>query len=344
MSTYAYTPVGWSTGTPITDTEIAWSVAAAEVFRYGVYLVIFGFYLHVLRTHGIAQHRFLTASTISLFVLGTAHCALQLATTVFHVRILIDVINDEKGSSLTDNLEVYCYLAYSTSAVYVTSNVIADSIFIFRCYAIWGSRRKIIIFPTILTMAMAGLGYCNLIVDRISSHYIFNPSGPKALGLSFLFIVSVAASLFTTVVLMGLTVGRIWWLARAARQYMARKVADRYRTVCAIILESGALYCIGVIAFLAVGFGNPVLSLDIQSDDAAAITSGAILGQLVGIAPTIIAARVGLGYSVENVDSFIAAAPRTRPSPQNIPASPSVESRDDQFLHIRADDDKAEVV
>ncbi|KAJ7142716.1 hypothetical protein C8R44DRAFT_760998 [Mycena epipterygia] len=298
---------------------------------------MFGFYLHILRTHGIAQHHFLAASTISLFILGTAHCALQLATTTFHVRILIE--DGEAFKPLvnsTNNLEVYSSLTYATSAVYVTSNVIADSIFIFRCYAIWGSRRKIVIIPIFLTLAVAVLGYCNLILDLFSP-ITFSPFGPPAQKVSLLFIESVATSVFTTVVLMGLTVGRIWWLARAARHTMGRKVADSYYTVCAMILESGALYCIGGIAYLVVAWGNPGMSVYIQSSGTAAITSGAVLGQLVGIAPTIIAVRVGLGYSVENVGSFIVAAPRTRPSPHVISGTPSVDSLDDHILHIHAD-------
>ncbi|KAJ7135545.1 hypothetical protein C8R44DRAFT_976472 [Mycena epipterygia] len=338
MSIYLKTPSNTDVVWNIINAEIAWSIAAVEVFFYGVYLIIFGFYLHVLRTRGMAQHRFLTASTISLFILGTAHCALQLAMTIFHVRILIVVIDVDSLANITNNLEIYASLTYATSAVYVTSNVIADSIFIFRCYAIWGSRREIIILPTILTLAVAGLGYCNLIMDHISTEstpFLFGPEpGPNPLKSSLLFIISVATSLFTTLVLMGLTVGRIWWLARLAGEVMGQKVVKCY-AVCAMILESGALFCIGAICFV-------ILSIHILLPDS--ILAGAVLGQLVGIAPTIIAVRVGLGYSIENVSSFIAAAPRSRASLQVIPATPSVESLDDQVLHIRADGIKAEAV
>ncbi|KAJ7898118.1 hypothetical protein B0H13DRAFT_1884357 [Mycena leptocephala] len=41
-----------------------------------------------------------------------------------------------------------------------------------------------------------------------------------------------------------------------------------------------------------------ILIVDIQT------TASAILGQLVGIAPTLIAVRVGLGQSVDNVESL----------------------------------------
>ncbi|KAJ6557084.1 hypothetical protein DFH09DRAFT_1488852 [Mycena vulgaris] len=270
-----------------------WSVTAVEIFFYGTYLVIFGLYLHVLRTRGMAQRYFLTAGTSALFILSTVHCALEVAISILDTRVL-------KGQDLTSfeiNLLKTFPIHAAGNAVYVTSTAIADSIFIFRCYAIWNFQRKIIIFPTFLT-------------------FVARP---------------VAISLFTTVILMGLTVGRIWWLARAAQLVRGRQVADRYRTVCAMILESGALYCVGGIVFLVLSLKSDLLMTSVQT--------GTVLGQLVGIAPTIIAVRVGLGYSVENVDSFIAPQPRTCPLPHL--TAPTVES---QVLHVCADEMKAEVV
>ncbi|KAJ7687053.1 hypothetical protein B0H17DRAFT_1136558 [Mycena rosella] len=144
---------------------------------------------------------------------------------------------------------------------------------------------------------------------------------------------------------MALTVGRIWWLARQARKILGRNVADRYYTVCAMILESGALYLMGGIAFLVVAFQlfNFKFSEEIKLILDQLITGGAILAQLVAIAPTIIAVRVGLGYSVDSVDSFIAPARRTRPLPQCIQTIPDTESSD-QVLYIHADGVKLEVV
>ncbi|KAJ6538125.1 hypothetical protein B0H19DRAFT_1240665 [Mycena capillaripes] len=90
-------------------------------------------------------------------------------------------------------------------------------------------------------------------------------------------------------------VGRIWWLSRAARHLVGMDAAGKYYTVVAMILESGALYFTGGLVFVV---------LFLKADLPKAQT-GIVLGQLVGIAPTIIAVRVGLGYSVESVESFI---------------------------------------
>ncbi|KAJ7429826.1 hypothetical protein B0H11DRAFT_1014935 [Mycena galericulata] len=86
-------------------------------------------------------------------------------------------------------------------------------------------------------------------------------------------------------------------MARTARMLLGRTLTSKYYTACAMILESGAITCASAIAFAAIGFTlDPIYS-----------TTGAVLGQLVGIAPTIIAVRVGLGRSVDNVESFVAA-------------------------------------
>ncbi|KAJ7469529.1 hypothetical protein FB451DRAFT_1176769 [Mycena latifolia] len=61
--------------------------------------------------------------------------------------------------------------------------------------------------------------------------------------------------------------------------------------------------------------------------------TGAALGQLVGVAPTIIAVRVRLGYSVESVDSFMAPTPPTRI--RFITATHPVDSGKDIVLNSR---------
>ncbi|KAJ7192784.1 hypothetical protein GGX14DRAFT_479534 [Mycena pura] len=107
---------------------------------------------------------------------------------------------------------------------------------------------------------------------------------------------------------MGLTVGRIWMLARTARRVLGAELTGTYHTVCAMILESGALYLCGGIVFVVFAFAPQA--------------EGVVLAQLVGIAPTVIAVRVALGHSVENVDSFIVSRPRARsPSHQEARAA-----------------------
>ncbi|KAJ7831551.1 hypothetical protein B0H13DRAFT_2371386 [Mycena leptocephala] len=77
-------------------------------------------------------------------------------------------------------------------------------------------------------------------------------------------------------------------------------------------------------------------------------TNGAILGQLVGIAPTIIVVRAGLGQSIESVDSFGAATPshavRARRQLQSAGTPAAAPSTEQPTIYLHADHDKAEAM
>ncbi|KAJ6464968.1 hypothetical protein C8R45DRAFT_1023572 [Mycena sanguinolenta] len=98
---------------------------------------------------------------------------------------------------------------------------------------------------------------------------------------------------------MCLTAGRIWYMSREARNAKLNALHKRYHTVIAMILESGALYCaVLLLEVLA-------LSLDSQFY-AVSIFQGICYGlveQMVNITPTLIFARVGLGYCQWRQDS-----------------------------------------
>ncbi|KAJ7312765.1 hypothetical protein DFH08DRAFT_896597 [Mycena albidolilacea] len=272
------------------------NILGAELFLYGVYFVMFGFYLNILRVHGAPRNRSLTVATTLLFIFCTAHCALQTATTTLYNQLVSTSLGDSKPV-FDRTLKDYSALAIATNAMYVTSNVIADCIFILRCFAIWNFQLKITIFPILLTLAVGGVGYTNAFQPLLTPNSLRSPSLVVAEFSFKLLRISILLSIFTTVILMVLTAGRIWWMARTARTLLGRTVTNKYYTASAMILESGAITCAGAIAFAVIGFTlDPIYS-----------TTGAVLGQIVGIAPTIIAVRVGLGRSVENIESFVAA-------------------------------------
>ncbi|KAJ7722199.1 hypothetical protein B0H16DRAFT_1473487 [Mycena metata] len=299
----------------IDSIQILWALTAPEVFLYGAYVIMFAFYMHVSRARNMAKtHRFLHISTITLFILATAHCVLQLATTVIFTR-------DFTTGSEVQLAEALSALSDAANTVYVTSTI-------------WNRRLAVIAFPAFLVLVTTGLGYANVML------VILTDSGDaSALRIlvtveTNLFIASVAVSVFTTVVLMGLT-GRIWSLARAARVVMGRKAVGTYYTACAMILESGALYCVGGTAFIAVG-----LRLFVTGS---LTFTGAILAQIVGIAPTLIAVRVALGCSVEDVNSFVVQPRAARPPLAAKIEAPTPESLDERVLYIQATENEPAV-
>ncbi|KAJ7767663.1 hypothetical protein B0H16DRAFT_334878 [Mycena metata] len=269
------------------------NILTAEVFLYGAYVVMFGVYVKVLCSGGIAKNRGITVATILLFIFCTAHCVLQIATSTLYNQLESRSIGDSE-TLFNQTFKQYSSAVIATNAVYITSNIIADTIFILRCYAIWNFQLKVIIVPVLLTFAVTGVGYTNAFWPLHTPNTLRSADSVVAEFSFKLFKISILLSICTTVILMVLTAGRIWWIARTARTLLGPRVISKYHTACAMILESGAIYCVGAIAFATIGF----------TLDQVYWTTGAILGQLVGIAPTIIAVRVGLGHSVSSVESF----------------------------------------
>ncbi|KAJ7836446.1 hypothetical protein B0H14DRAFT_2589663 [Mycena olivaceomarginata] len=300
----------------IYDLEVAWSLAAVSA-----YFVMFAFYLHLLRTRRLAKHRFLNIATIALFILCTIHCALVLAATILGTRLEMGAVFGSERS--------FTNVTLAAEAVYITTkltkrvhpSVIADGIFVRlykspQCLAMPDRspdisllcnlefRFKVVILPIFLTLAVAGrvrFGYFTVIDSSLPDN---------------LLIVGV------------FPVGRIWSLARAARRVMGEKVATKYRTKP----SNHRLNTCNIL----------VLSVEFEADNYALTDLGDHGRDRIGtgIAPTIIAVRVGLGYSVESVDSFIAPTPRTRAVSQ-FPAARHVESAD-EILYIRPLSEKVE--
>ncbi|KAJ6594325.1 hypothetical protein B0H19DRAFT_57961 [Mycena capillaripes] len=200
----------------------------------GAYLVMFGFYLNILRSRGVAKNRGLTFATILLFIFCTAHCALQIATSTLYNQLESTSVGDSE-SVFNRTFTDYSAVVIATDAVYVTSNVIADSIFILRCYAIWNFQMKIIVFPILLTLAVAGVGYTNAFWPLHAPNSL-HTANLVVMEFSFrLFKISILLSIFTTVVLMVLTAGRIWWIGQTARTLLGRTVISKYHTACAMM-------------------------------------------------------------------------------------------------------------
>ncbi|KAJ7189069.1 hypothetical protein C8R46DRAFT_34471 [Mycena filopes] len=188
------------------------------------------------------------------------------AVALFTLSSVEAVINLILGSAEIDDLDIpFDRLEDAEDIIYGVNNVIADGLVIYRCYSIWENNIYVVILPIIL-----------LIITSVFGVDLRLPSSPF-----------FALSLTTNVLVTALTAGRIWWLYRKARVYLKTDVQRRYLSAMAILVESGALYSATVLAWLIV-----------SAIPAAHIFKGPIyqmLTQIMGIAPTLIIVRVGLG-------------------------------------------------
>ncbi|KAJ7230985.1 hypothetical protein B0H12DRAFT_219946 [Mycena haematopus] len=153
------------------------------------------------------------------------------------------------------------------------NNFVTDSLYLYRCYVIWGYRWKILlILPGLFMLSSFALG-------------IWTATGKSIINSQIVFSLVVA----TNVVLTALTASRLLWIRRTTSSVNVKNVfrARCNRAIC-IILESGAIYCVAGI-FL-------IITHSLNAPEAYSIELG-FGSQLINIIPTFTLVYVGLSDS-----------------------------------------------
>ncbi|KAJ7463308.1 hypothetical protein FB451DRAFT_464592 [Mycena latifolia] len=190
---------------------------------------------------------------------------------------------------------------------------------VYRCFMVWGRNFRVVIVPIFMVVATTVLGYlCAYSDDDLNAN--------ECIDYRAVFLLSIV----TNFVLMALTAGRIWWIRRDACVLLESASVRRYNTVIAMILESGAIYCVTAIIYvISVSLWGPYAT-------SSNIIRGA-LPQIMNIAPTLIIVRVGLGHSVEDTGSDRPVLPRVGAGNRDAPHPFVGRSRSPSFvIDIRA--------
>ncbi|KAJ7468054.1 hypothetical protein FB451DRAFT_1257927 [Mycena latifolia] len=254
---------------------------------YTLYAVLFMFSIYTLIHRNPPGRRFLLLTASAMFLLGTSGTVVSvlMAGILFQSnKKLIEGSND-----LARLIQVYVTLELIASILLVTSNFVADLVFLYRCYIIWGSKKRILILPGLSTLA-------TLVVECISSVDSYNPTRVQKQYIDPRISFIMAAG--TNVIFVCLTAGRIWYKRHEARIINCTTVRKRYETVIAMILESGAIYCLSmilqVISLSFIPTNLPYKTAELYNI-LAGVTNG-LLTQAVNIAPTLILVRVGMDH------------------------------------------------
>ncbi|KAJ8087396.1 hypothetical protein PM082_006226 [Marasmius tenuissimus] len=133
--------------------------------------------------------------------------------------------------------------------------------------------------------------------------------------MNSVFFVCIAG--FNTILTL-MTASRIWWITRRARAMMGGEVDQRYRTIVAIILESGWIYPLVLIV-------NAILEFATKVDTIIPISISPLIWQSAGLAPTLIFVRARSGKSVDSVQQMV--------STMQFPSRTAVESQDTHSFH-----------
>ncbi|KAJ7197744.1 hypothetical protein GGX14DRAFT_470763 [Mycena pura] len=172
----------------------------------------------------------------------------------------------------------YIYLPYYDQLVLANIEIYTFNKYIYRCYSIWNKNIYVVLVPIIMLAITSILGWDILL-----------PFAP-------FFVLALATNVVVTV----LTAGRIWWISRKARNYLQTGLQRRYLFAISILVESGVAYSAAVLAYLIFGAFESTSILTYPIWEA--------LAQLVGIVPTLIIVRVGMGVGVQSLETTVKAA------------------------------------
>ncbi|KAJ7747425.1 hypothetical protein DFH07DRAFT_831056 [Mycena maculata] len=215
---------------------------AATLVLYGIYLVLFSFSVYTLSRRESA--RALLVASWAMAILGTAQVLLHLATTGLSLQMVDQVVVGETTVRRPDNtlLRATQIITLVQACLLVTNNFVADGLFLYRSYLIWGpSQKRVMILPGTLILATTVLGYLTCVNEQIVGEV-----PPFFVDGKIVFIMMVLTNLLLTL----LTAGRIFWIRRKVTGFIEPTSRTRYETAITIILESGAMYCVSTIALV----------------------------------------------------------------------------------------------
>ncbi|KAH9841019.1 uncharacterized protein C8Q71DRAFT_701398, partial [Rhodofomes roseus] len=261
----------------------------------GCFSVLFFICVDILvrrRKRRAALNKPMLGTAIAMYLLSTAHMIVDL------VRVIQAFIDAPEGA-LDYYGEIWTWLSIFKQALYGTNNIIADSVVIYRCYVVWGFSIKIIIIPVIMLIATSVCAY--------TAVYNFSQVTPGGTVFAQNIVpwgtALFSLSLATNVTVTTLIAVRIWWLARQTSTALSDRHLIKYRRAIAIIIESGSIYSACIMTLLI---------LYCRDTNAQYIVYDS-LSQIMGIVPTLIIVRVGLGITTEDVGTFVASTFRAAP-------------------------------
>ncbi|ESK87798.1 hypothetical protein Moror_15352 [Moniliophthora roreri MCA 2997] len=262
-------------------------ITGIQFLLYGLYILLFYGALYVLkhRRPPTRETKFHRTSLIVLFLLATIGLFVNTSRIIWNCSVKFELVKEKKES---EDYEI-------TRAMDIT----ADIILLFRCYSIWGSKRRVIVVPAIGCVLSNLLGIISMsLYLGLARHGTISgtndaeadPDGwfsRSRLIIGVFLIVNAAMNVCLTV----MVAGRIWILTCTLKDVhlLNNQSARRYNLIVALVLESGFIYPFALILDCVVNTNNSMVGWDLHP----------LLVQVAGIAPTLIIVRAGLGLSVE---------------------------------------------
>ncbi|KAF9004586.1 hypothetical protein BDQ17DRAFT_400353 [Cyathus striatus] len=236
-----------------------------ETLLFGIYTALFIVCVRILVSHKRTTQKVMLACAIAMYLLAAIDITLAISYLYRYVLRQLEIPDD--------NIH-FKYL------IYITSNIIADSLVIYRCYTVWGNSKRIIIVPCLMLIGGSACGYT--FIGLSGQEYRFRKL------LNAFRIITVCLNVVVTT----LMATRIWWIGHKARAILGPGMSKKYNTAVAILVESGFIYSAYVL-------------VDVSLNDFYPLDAG--LAQVVGMVPTLIIVQVGLGRNARDANTTVTA-------------------------------------
>ncbi|KAF7307920.1 hypothetical protein MKEN_01152900 [Mycena kentingensis (nom. inval.)] len=182
---------------------------------------------------------------------------------------------------------VPAWIAGVADTFFVINIALADSLFIWRCWCIWGRRWVVIVLPAAASIVGLVLGAL-LVQYQVSAALAGTPAlaakfAQKFINLSSVYFgLSVATSLTTTILISI----RILQVQASTKKYLGKQ-ARPFNPIIEIFIESAMLYSATLLTFVA---------FEVQKSPNLAFAQD-VHSQIAGLAPLLILLRISAGQS-----------------------------------------------
>jgi len=248
-----------------------------ETLVYGIYVPLFFTCIWiVLYRRGVRPVNWkLLGPAIVMFILSTVHIGVG-------IRRLIEGFVQSPNPALY-YADLQRWKNVWSDAIYVTINLIGDSIVIYRCYVVWNYQKRVIVLPLLCLIGSVVTG----IYAVIGFHYVKPGDTAFVMRISAFARADFVLSLVVNVMCTGLIAFHIWRSARFIGPHLGRQHVGVYYGALAVIVESAAIYTLS----MAIYIGLYVSEMNAQ------YVLYLVNTQIIGIVPTLILVRVGLGLT-----------------------------------------------
>ncbi|EIM91596.1 uncharacterized protein STEHIDRAFT_165852 [Stereum hirsutum FP-91666 SS1] len=248
--------------------------ALLAMFFFGVFtiLIIFSTYTVLSSGHYTRTNILMIAAPLTMYAVSAAHLGMGLGA--------LDPYADNLESSPSVWARAWMYLP-------IVNYIVSDAVVVWRCWVLYSRKCRIIMIPLLLTVSnvVVAISIAGLDVKILSlSSTVPAPgvSGPYT-GNIVVWSLSLATNMLTT----AMVAFKSWRHRKTLRKMLGRgSPKTRAEKVMALLVESGAMYCVIWVAFLI-----PALITGFNGT----FVMSAVMPQISGIYPTILIVLVKFG-------------------------------------------------